>query len=583
MTKHEVAAALDEIGTLLELKGDAGYRSQAYHNAARIVSDLEGDLKQLVDEGGLREIHGIGEALEQKITTLVTTGRLTYLDDLRKEVPAGMVQLLRVPGLGAKKVRTLHDVLGIDSIPALLAACERGQVAKVKGFGEKTQQRILDAVRYLGTVENRELLVHALQLGRPLAERLGRLPGVIRTELCGSLRRRRETVGNVNLVASGDDPRSVVDEFVKLPHVMEVTAREAARASVVAVGFLDGDKVVLNTDLRVVPDEQFPFAVVHFTGSAAHVAHLRQRARDRGLELTEFGLTEKRGPVPCRDEHDVYRALGLHWVPPEMREGTGEIELAERGEVPPLVEPSDIRGVFHNHTTASDGKATLAEMAAAARDLGYEYFGVADHSQSLTVANGLSPHRVRAQWAEVDTLNRKLSGIRVLKGTECDILSDGSLDFPDDLLAGFDYVVASVHSHFRLPEAEQTVRVCRALAHPAVTWLGHPTGRLLLRRDGYKLDIEKVLQTAAKHGKMIEINAQPDRLDLDWPHVKRAKELGIPLVINPDAHSPGELGYVPGGVNVARRGWLTAADVFNTRPLAAVLNELDRRKKAWAR
>src|SRR5581483_2182869 len=271
--------------------------------------------------------------------------------------------------------------------------------------------------------------------------------------------------------------------------------------------------------------------------------------------------------------------LGLAWVPPEMREDTGEVELAATGAVPTLIEPADVRGVFHNHTTASDGTATLEDMARAAKALGYEYFGVGDHSQSLTVANGLSPARVRQQWAEVDALNKKLAGIRVLKGTECDILPDGSLDFPDDLLAGFDYVVASVHSHFGLDEAEQTARVCKALAHPAVTGLGHPTGRLLLRREGYKLDMEKVLQTAAQHGKMIEINAQPDRLDLDWSHVKRAKELGIPLVINPDAHSPGELEYVPYGVNVARRGWLTAADVFNTRPLAEVRNELERRRK----
>jgi DNA polymerase (family 10) len=579
MTKDEVAAALDEIGTLLELKGESAFRARAYHTGARVVSQYPGDLKRLIAEGKLGDLPGIGEALRDKITALATTGRLQYLDDLRASLPAGLVELLRIPGLGPKKAKALHDELGIDSIDKLRTACEAGEVAKLKGFGEKTQQRILEGLQFLGTVGERVLFSQAYPLGLALLERLKALPGVIRAELCGSLRRKRETAKDIDILLSSDDPQPVMDAFVKFPEVMQITGHGPTKSSVVAGLWLGRKRVVLNADLRVVEDRQFPYAVVHFTGNKDHNIRLRQRAIDRGLSLNEYALTGDKGLVTCETEEDVYRALGLSWIPPEMREDTGEIDLAERGEVPKLVEPSDIRGVFHNHTTASDGTATLEMMAKAAKALGYEYFGVGDHSQSLTVANGLSPARVREQWAEVDKLNKKLKGIRVLKGTECDILPDGSLDYPDDLLAGFDYVVASVHSHFGLTEAEQTARVCKALAHPAVTWLGHATGRLLLRRQGYKLDIEAVLQTAARHGKMIEINAQPDRLDLDWTHVKRAKELGIPLVINPDAHSPAELEYVGYGVNVARRGWLTAADVFNTRPLAEVLKELGRRKQ----
>lgn len=583
MTKDEVAAALDEIGTLLELKGESTFRTRAYHTGARVISQFPGDLKRLIADGKLGELPGIGDALRDKITALVSAGRLKYLDELRASLPAGLIQLLRVPGLGPKKARALFTELGIDSIDALRARAEAGEVARLKGFGEKTQQRILEGIQFLGTVGERVLFSQAYPLGLALLDRLKALPGVIRAELCGSLRRRRETAKDIDILLSSADPQPIMDAFVAFPEVMQVTGHGPTKSSVVAGLSLGKRRVVLNADLRIVEDSQFPVALVHFTGNKDHNIRLRHRAIDRGMSLNDYALTGKKGPVRCADEAAVYQALDLVWMPPEMREDTGEIELAERGEIPTLIEPGDVRGVFHNHTTASDGTATLEEMARAAKELGLEYFGVGDHSKSLTVANGLSPERVREQWAEADALNKKLKGIRILKGTECDILPDGALDFPDDLLAGFDYVVASVHSHFGLTEEEQTARVCKALSHPAVTWLGHATGRLLLRRQGYKLDIEKVLQTAAAHGKMIEINAQPDRLDLDWTHVKRAKELGIPLVINPDAHSPGELGYFAYGVNVARRGWLTAADVFNTRPLAEVLRELERRKKAWVR
>jgi DNA polymerase (family 10) len=337
--------------------------------------------------------------------------------------------------------------------------------------------------------------------------------------------------------------------------------------------------VTLQADLRVVTDDLFPFGLHYFTGSKAHNIRMRQRALDRGWQLSEYGLGSPDAPVACTTEQDIFAALDLAYIPPELREDTGEMEAAEAKALPRLLEPGDIRGVFHNHTTYSDGSASLEDMALAAKALGWEYFGVGDHSQSLAVARGMPPSVVRKQWAEIDAVNAKVTGVRILKGIESDILPDGSLDYDDELLAGFDYVVGSVHTHFGLTEAEQTARVCRALAHPALTMLGHATGRLLLRREGYKIDLEEVLKAAARFGKMVEINANPYRLDLDWVHVKRAKALGVLLVINPDAHAPDQLSLTRYGVDVARRGWLEAKDVFNTRPLAEVQKELARRKR----
>ncbi|QJW96124.1 DNA polymerase/3'-5' exonuclease PolX [Frigoriglobus tundricola] len=579
MTKDDVADALNEIGTLLELKGENAFRTNAYHNAARLLQSLPGDLNQMVAEGKLEEVRGIGDALAEKITTLVTTGKLPYLEELRASVPEGLVQMLRLPGLGPKKVKALHTNLQIDTIEKLKAACEAGEVAKQKGFGAKTQQKILDGLAFIDKVGHRVRIDLALPLGLALLEQVRAFPGVIRSELCGSLRRRKETTGDIDILVSSASPQPIMDAFVKITEVVQVIAQGPTKSSVLAAMHVRGEKATLQADLRVVTDDQFPFALHYFTGSKEHNIRMRQRAIDRGLTLNEYALANETRSVPCKDEADIFAALGLPYIEPELREDTGEIEAGEQKTLPALVKDSDIRGVFHNHTTASDGTASLEQMALATKALGLEYFGVGDHSQSLTIARGLPPGAVRKQWAEIDRVNAKLSGVRIIKGSEVDILEDGSLDYDDELLAGFDYVVASVHSLFAMPEAEMTARVCKALAHPAVTMLGHATGRLLLKREGYKINLEEVLKAAAKHGKMIEINAQPSRLDLDWRYVKRAKAMGIPIVINPDAHSPGELGLYTFGVQVARRGWLTKDDVFNTRSLPDVMKELNRRKQ----
>lgn len=583
MSKDEIAAALAEIGTLLELQGEVAFKSNAYRNASRAIEQFEGNIKDAIADGSLGKVRGIGSSLLEKITTLSNTGSLPYLEKLRGEVPAGHIEMTRIAGLGPKKVKALHENLGIKNIAELKAACERHEVAELTGFGAKTEAKILEGIAFLDTVGKRVRIDEALPLGEALLQQVRHFPGVIRAELCGSLRRRKETIGDLDILASSKDPAPVLEAFVKLPEVIQIAGHGPTKASVVAALYLEGHKVVLNADLRVVSDDQFPYALLYFTGSKEHNIRVRQRAIDRGLSLNEYGLHGPNGDLPAKTEADVYTHVGLGYVVPEMREDTGEIEASEKDELPKLLEPGDIHGLFHNHTTYSDGTASLEEMALATKELGLEYFGVADHSRSLTVARGLSPDAVRKQWAEIDRVNAKLKGVRILKGTECDILEDGELDFDDKLLAGFDYVVASVHSHFNQTEAEMTERICKALSHPAVTMLGHATGRLLLRRPAYRVDLDAVLKTAAANGKMIEINANPYRLDLDWIYVKRAKAMGIPLVINPDAHSPGELANFPFGVNVARRGWLTKKDVFNTRSLKDVMKELESRKAAWVK
>lgn len=575
MDKNEVAAVLEEIGTLLELQGENPFRCQAYSRAARALTQLETNLEEVVAAGKLDEVPGIGDTLRDKITTLVKTGHLPFYEDLKKKVPAGLVEMLRLPGLGPKKVKALHDELGIADLDQLKQACLEGKIAGKKGFGAKTQEKILEGIAFLGQVGNRVRLDQGMAVASVLVDALLKVPGLARLEVCGSIRRRRETVKDIDLLACGDDAAAIMRTFVALPQVMQVVGQGATKSSIV-VQVVDetGHRIVLNADLRVVSAEQFPFALNYFTGSKEHNVALRQRAIDYGLKLNEYALEGPKKKVRCKEEEDIYRALDLDWIPPELREDTGEIAAAAAHTLPRLLEADDIQGVFHCHTDWSDGRATLEQMAEAARTLGYKYLGIADHSQTLNIANGLTPERVRKQHEEIDRLNEKWKGFRLFKGTECDILPDGSLDFSDKVLDSFDYVVASVHTHFNQTEEEMTRRIVRALEHPRVTMLGHATGRLLLRREGYKVDLEAVLQAAARHGKMIEINGNPYRLELDWVHCKRARALGIPIVINPDAHSTTEIEYTRFGVAVARRGWLEKDDVFNTRSLAQTTQAL---------
>jgi DNA polymerase (family X) len=580
MDRDQVAAILAEIGTLLELQGETSFRTNAYHNGARAVQQLEEDLGEVIRQGRLGDVPGIGTTLREKITTLVTTGSLPFYDKLKEEIPPGLVEMLRIPGLGPKKVKALHEQLEIDTLDKLRAACESGKVAKLKGFGAKTQSKILEGLKFVSELGNRVRLDQAMWVADGVATALRELPGVIRMEVCGSIRRRRDTCKDIDLLVSSDAPGPIMEAFVTLPGVIKITGQGPTKSSVVVQKVTaSGTRITMNADLRVVPDVHFPFALHYFTGSKEHGIAMRLRAIKQGLKLNEYELAGEGRNIPCETEADLFRALGLDFIPPELREDTGEMDAAERHALPKLVEVGDIRGVFHNHTVYSDGANTIEEMARAAQALGFEYFGLGDHSQSLTIANGLKPDRVRAQQKEVDAVRKKMKGFHIFKGTECDILEDGGLDYDDELLATFDYVVASVHSFFNQPREVMTARIVRAVRHPRVTMLGHATGRLLLKRDSYHVDLDAVLQAAAECGTLIEINADPHRLDLDWVHCKRAKALGVLLVINPDAHSTGGLANFRFGVDVARRGWLEKRNVFNTLGGDEVAKEFAKRSQ----
>ncbi len=614
MTKNEIADTLNEIATLLELKGENPFKVRAYQAGARTLEAIEEDqLAALIAEERLESIKGIGEALAQKIAELHTTGRLEFLDKLKASVEPGLLQMLEVPGLGPKKIKVLHTQLGLKTLAELAEACGDGRVAALDGFGEKSQQKILEGIRNREAYGRRHLWWDAAAVAEPIVAGLRALPQVARAESAGSLRRGMETVGDLDFLVAASEVGPVVEWFCAQAGVREVTARGETKAS---VRFESG----LQADLRIVPAEQFVFALHHFTGSKDHNVQMRQRALARGLSMSEWGLVTAEGEGTAKEkaakmaergvrsaelktgageggsvggqsairsphsaiqtESELFAALGLRFIPPELREGLGEIEAAEAGELPRLVELGDLRGAWHNHTTASDGRNTLAEMAAAAEALGWEYLGIADHSKASFQARGLDEARLAAQVEEIHALNAaKKFTTHLFTGTECDILPDGRLDFDDGVLATVDYVVASVHNVFTQDEETMTARIIRALENPRVTMLGHLTGRLLLRREAYRVNAGKVIDAAIANGVVIELNAAPQRLDMDWRHWRRAAERGLRCAINPDAHDTAGLGYVRAGVNAARKGWLTKEMVLNTRPLADVRAWLQARGK----
>lgn len=578
MKKAEIAAVLTDIGTLLELKGENPFKIRAYVTGARLIESLsEEEIAARVAAGTLEEVKGIGEALAQKIGELHTTGKLEFYEKLKASLPPGLVELLEIPGVGPKKIKALHEHLGVDSIAKLEAACRAGTVAALAGFGEKTQAKILEGIANRVAYGKRHVWFEAWHAAEPILAGLRALPQVEQAEHAGSLRRRLETVGDLDFLVATRDPQPVADWFVRRPEVKEVTARGETKAS---VRLQSG----IQADLRMVPPEQFVFALHHFTGSKDHNVQMRHRALQRGLSMSEWGLVPAEGEGTAKQkaedrgrqtdiatEEQLFRALGLRFIPPELREGLGEIEAAEAGPLPRLLEADDLRGVFHNHTTESDGHNTLEEMTRAAQELGWEYFGVADHSKSSFQARGLDETRLAAQVAAIRKLNAaKKFTTHVFAGSEVDILPDGRLDFADDVLAALDYVVASVHSSFKQSREDMTARIIRAIEHPRVTMLGHLTGRLLLERPGYDVDADKVIDAAIAHGVIIELNAAPWRLDMDWRLWRRAAERGLLTSINPDAHATGQLQWFRAGVAAARKGWLTKETVFNTRSLAEV-------------
>jgi DNA polymerase (family X) len=582
MDKGQIADILSEIGTLLELKGEVVFKTRAYANAARTLEGLNEPLDKVIAENRLGDIKGIGEALQKKITELATTGRLAYYDELKASVPPGLLEMLQIPGLGPKKVKALHDKLGIIDVAQLEKACLDGKVAVLDGFGEKTQAKILEGIAFRRQYASRHLLSDALVAAEPILESLRTHPDVVRCSTGGSLRRYKEVVGDIDFLVSSRQPGAVIDFFTEQPGVLSVSAKGETKASVVLTGGVQAD-------LRVVSDAEFPFALAYFTGSKEHNIVMRQRAIQRGLRLNEYGLfksdVETRDAkllVTCCTEEEIFEQLGLAYVPPELREDAGEFAAAERHEVPRLLEWTQLRGSLHNHSNWSDGRDSLEEIAGYMEELGCAYWAITDHSKSSFQANGLQPERVRRQIKEIAALNRKLAdegvSFQLLTGTEVDILTGGGLDFDDDLLAELDVVVASIHQSFTQSEAETTKRLIGAAENPYVHMLGHLTGRLLLEREPYKVNQTAVIEACAATGTWIEFNAHPPRFDMDWRLWHFAKEKGVKCVINCDAHRNIHAQYLRLGADIVRKGWIQAGDVINTLPLEKLKKELRRKR-----
>ena len=601
MTKEKIADALEEIATLLELKDENPFKIRAYQNAARSIEAFGASFSDLQNQETLEKIPGVGKAIAAKISELATTGGLKFLDELRAEFPSAILELFSIPGLGAKKIKALYEQLKISSITDLQAACESGQVAKLPGFGETTQTKICNAIanraKHVGSFQFGEIAAEAEHLRSDLAAH----PDASQVSVAGSFRRRKEIVRDLDFIVASKSPEAITEFFCAHPLVESLIARGPTKTSVRL-------KSGIQCDLRVISNVEYPFALNYFTGSKEHNIVMRNRALHRGWTLNEYRLgpaptlekadspespAKRRGKtnvegasVPRRskilainDETELYRALGLDFIPPELRENCGEFEAAENGKLPRLIELENLRGTFHCHTTASDGHNSLEEMVAAAQELGLEYIGIADHSRSSVQAHGLDAARLNVQRAQIRKLQSTLSDIHVFSGIECDVLRDGSLDFDDEILAQLDFVVASVHSTFNLSEVDMTKRVIRAISNPFVTMVAHPTGRLLLKREGYAIDIPAVIEAAAETGTWIELNAAPKRLDLDWRWWPLAKSKGVRCVINPDAHRVSRLRDLWFGIGAARKGWLTKDDVVNCLPLAKIQAALKAKRR----
>ncbi len=571
-TKDEISDTLESIGLLLELKGENAFKTRAYANAARAVEVYPGNIETMAAEGRLGEIPGIGAAIAAKITELATTGRLEFYEKLRAEFPATLFDLFELQGVGEKKVKALYEQLGVTGIPELEAACKSGKVAGLAGFGDKTALKILAAIEARGKYAETYRLGTVAPLAENILEHLRTHPEVTQACIAGSYRRRKETVHDLDFVVATRDPAGVTALFLEHEAVDSVIAQGPTKTSVrLTMG--------AQADLRVVSNEQYPFALAYFTGSKEHNVKVRALALARGWTLNEYRMAAVEGKTAAavpeiNEEADLYEALGLEYIEPELRENMGEIEAATTGGLPHLLVLENLRGTFHNHTTASDGRNTLEEMAGMAQELGLEYLGIADHSKSSFQAHGLDAARLLDQCAAIRRLNKTYSGFRLFAGTECDVLKDGTLDFPDEVLSQLDYAVASVHNVFNLPEAEMTARIIRAISNPHITMVGHLTGRLLLSREGYAVDVPAVIEAAAATGTWIELNANPSRLDMDWRWWPLAKEKGVKCVINPDAHTTAGLQQLWFGVAAARKGWLTRDDVVNCLPLANIEKSL---------
>ena len=565
ITRDHLAEVLDEIALLLELKGENTFKIRAYRNGSEIVQSFDGDIVQRARENDLKGIKGIGEALQQKLHELASSGLLAFHQNLRNEFPEGLFELLELQGLGPRKVRALYEELSVSSLGGLKRACQSGQVSELPGFGKKSEEKILGAIEAHERFSGYYLLAEVAPDAERILGILRQHPDVSRAEIAGSYRRGSETVHDLDFLVATPEPAAITDFFTKFEGIREILAHGQTKAS---IRLQSG----LQCDLRAVSTREWPFALIYFTGSKEHNVELRSRALKQKLTLNEYQLqpvggTRRDDPTPdIREESDLYAELGLQFIEPALRENRGEFDAADKGDLPRLVEQDNLRGTFHNHTTESDGRSTLAELIEVARDLGLSYLGISDHSKSSFQANGLDEERLLAQSAAIRTLDASLDDIDLYAGNEVDILRDGTLDFADETLAQLDYVVASVHASFNLPEKEMTSRLIKAMENPHVTMLGHLSGRLLLRRDPYAVNHEKVIDCAAETGTVIELNCSPKRMDMDWRWWRRARDKGVKCALNPDAHHASGLQNLHFGIRVARKGWLRRQDVLNCLP-----------------
>jgi DNA polymerase (family 10) len=563
VTREHLVKTLENIALLLELKGENPFKTRAYRNGAEIVQNFDGDIVTRATKNDLKDIKGFGDALQQKLYELASTGSLAYHENLRAEFPETLFELFEIQGLGPKKIKTVYDQLEVDSVASLKKACEDGKVASLKGFGAKTAEKILGAIANREKFANRFRLGDVGPLAETLLERLKDHPKVSRAAIAGSYRRSKETLHDLDFLVATTEPSELTSFFAQMPEAEEIIVQGSTKTT---IRLENG----LQCDLRAVSNEHFPFALQYFTGSKEHNVALRSLALKQGLSLNEYDFTGDGEMPEVHEEGDIYRALGLLFIPPELRENRGEIEASDQGKLPDLIKKENLRGTFHNHTTASDGNNSLLEMAEAAHDLGLEYLGIADHSKASFQANGLNELRLREQISEIRALNEQFDDFALIAGSEVDILKDGSLDFDDDLLQELDYCVASVHNSFTLDEDTMTKRIIRAMENEHVTMLGHVTGRLLLKRDPYAVNIEKIIACASETRTVIELNCSPYRLDMDWRWWKKAREKNVLCSINPDAHRTEQLQSLSYGVRLARKGWLRRNDVLNTKSLKEV-------------
>lgn len=559
MDKLLIIRKLEEMAVLLELKGENPFKMRAFSNASRILQGISEDIGQLINSEQLTEIKGIGKGIANFIHEIDQSGEPEELQNLKKEIPATLLELLKIPGMGAKKVKIIWEKLNIQTMGELEYACKENRLVDLEGFGAKSQQKIVDGIELLKKYSDRHLLSEVLDVAHEILELMNNFPGIIRAEIAGSLRRRKEIVKDIDFVAAADykDHQRIMDAFSGMDKVEKISSKGSVKSSVIL-------KKGITAELRIVSDDEFPFSLHHTTGSREHNVVMREQAKKMKLKLNEYGLFRENGEqIECQTETEIFEKLGLSYIPPELRENYGEIEAGSKNNIPEIIEPQDLKGVIHVHSTHSDGQHSIQEMADTARLLGYNYIVISDHSKSAIYANGLSEERIKQQFQEIDELNQSLQDFQILKSIECDILADGGLDYSDEILAQFDLVICSIHSRFRMTESEATERLIKAMQNPYTTIIGHPTGRLLLAREGYPVNMRTMIEAASELNVAIELNANPHRLDIDWRWLKIARDMGVKISINPDAHRIDGIQDIRYGVSIARKGWLTRSDIFN--------------------